>query len=94
MKTKIIDGALVTITNGDCDINDELEEEYDLSQYELLPNPYAKILNKQKRFVELEPDVQEVFKTSEEVNNALRAIIQAMPKRSSKYNKEKHLAEA
>ncbi len=79
------------LNNNEIDDN-FMREEYDFS--ESLPNKYAKILKNELDYIKIEPDVQEVFKTSEEVNKALRAIIQAIPKRSSIYNKEKHLAEA
>ncbi len=79
------------LNNNEIDDN-FMREEYDFS--DSLPNKYAKILKNDSDYVKIEPDVQEVFKTSEEVNNALRAIIQAIPKRSNKYIIDKHLAEA
>ena len=79
------------LNNNEIDDN-FMREEYDFS--DSLPNKYAKILKNDSDYVKIEPDVQEVFKTSEEVNNALRAIIQAIPKKSSKYIIDKHLADA
>lgn len=58
--------------------NDAMRDEYDFSDSK--PNPYASILRKQQNLVQLEPDVAEYYKTSEQVNNALRAIISAFPK--------------
>jgi len=48
------------------------------------PNRFAKVLRNQSNFVQLEPDIQKVFTTSEEVNNALRAFINAIPKHSKR----------
>jgi hypothetical protein len=57
---------------------DDIREEYDFSDSK--PNKYAAILKRQARLVTLEPDVFKVFHTSEQVNNALRAFINAIPK--------------
>jgi hypothetical protein len=57
------------------DTNDEMLPEYDFTGAR--PNPYA---GKNRIFVELSPEVAEVFKTSEEVNHTLRAIIITFPR--------------
>jgi hypothetical protein len=61
-------------------IDDELEEHYDFDYSKAKPNRFAPILAEQSGFIKLQPDIQEVFKTSEQVNNILRAIISAYPK--------------
>ena len=63
-------------------LEDEMRAEYDFSDSK--PNKYAAILKRQKRLVTLEPDVYKVFKTSESVNNVLRAIIQSVPKQNKR----------
>jgi hypothetical protein len=61
---------------------DDMREEYDFS--DSLPNKYAAILKNPDSLVTLEPDVFKVFHTSEQVNIALRAFINAMPKQSER----------
>lgn len=61
---------------------DEMRVEYDFSDSK--PNKYAAILKEQERFVKLEPDVFTVFNTSDTVNNALRALLNAIPKKNKK----------
>ena len=62
--------------------NEELEEdllpEYNFDYSKAKPNRFA-ITNNDNITVKLEPDVAKVFKTSEDVNKALRAIISAIP---------------
>ena len=62
--------------------DDEMREEYDFSDSK--PNKYAAILKQQQRLVSLEADVFKVFNTSDQVNTALRAFINAIPKRNSR----------
>ncbi len=74
----------------------EMEDSYDLEDVKSKPNRFAKKLNNAKVFViengerrelmtiKLDTDVAKVFKTSESINNALRAIISAMPKHHSR----------
>lgn len=69
-------------------IEDEMLNEYDLDFSKSKPNRFAKLLKSQSNYIELEPDIEKVFKTSEEVNNALRAFINAIPKNQKrKYQK-------
>ena len=56
---------------------DEMLPEYEFDYRKARPNRFAK---KASTTVTLDPDVAEVFTTSESVNNALRAIISAIPK--------------
>jgi hypothetical protein len=55
----------------------EMLPEYNFDYAKAHPNRFAKASS---RVVTLDPDVAEVFKTSEAVNHALRAIISAIPK--------------
>jgi hypothetical protein len=55
--------------------------EYDLDWSKAKPNPYAARL-KDTVAVVLEPDVAEVFPTSESVNTLLRSVIAAVPRRA------------
>ncbi|MCL5990941.1 MAG: hypothetical protein M1419_02425 [Bacteroidetes bacterium] len=65
------------------DIHDDLLPEYDFDFTKSKPNPYTAQLRKQENLVKLEPDIAKVFKTSEDVNNILRAIIKSYPKRQN-----------
>ena len=58
--------------------NDEMRTEYDFSKG--IRNKYASRLVEQQHLIRLDPDAAKVFKTSEEVNTALHAIITALPK--------------
>lgn len=59
--------------------DDELLPEYNFDYRQARPNRFA-LSNQEKGVtVTLQPDVAEVFKTSEEVNQALRAILAAIP---------------
>lgn len=60
--------------------NDEILDHYNFDYSKAKPNKFAPILAEQKGFIKLQPDIQKVFKTSEHVNNALRALINAIPK--------------
>jgi hypothetical protein len=51
--------------------------EYNFDYAKARPNRFAQA---NSRVITLDPDVAEVFKTSEAVNHALRAIISAIPK--------------
>lgn len=55
---------------------DDMLPEYDFDYRKARPNRFA---TKTGVTVTLDPDVAEVFTTSEAVNKALRAIISAMP---------------
>ena len=62
------------------DLEDDLLPEYDFSNAK--PNPYAARATRRRAIV-LEKDLAEVFTTSEQVNKALRAILEAVPARPS-----------
>ena len=62
------------------DLEDDLLPEYDFDRLESKPNPYAERASRRKAII-LEKDIAEVFTTSEQVNKALRAILEAVPVR-------------
>ncbi|OUL29313.1 hypothetical protein [Nostoc sp. 106C] len=58
--------------------DDELLLEYDFDYRKAKPNRFASQEKKTLVTVILDPDVAEVFKTSADVNNALRALLSAI----------------
>jgi uncharacterized protein (DUF4415 family) len=60
--------------------DDKLLPEYDFDYRKAKPNRFTKQEGKTSVTVILDPDVAEVFKTSADVNNALRALLTAIPK--------------
>ena len=61
-------------------LEDELLPEYNFDYSKARPNRFAIPKDEKSVTVTLQPDVAKVFKTSEEVNKALRAILSAIPK--------------
>lgn len=59
--------------------NELLRSEYRFDYSKAQPNRFAAKLSKGTVAVVLEPDVAEIFRTSEVVNDLLRSIIAAMP---------------
>jgi hypothetical protein len=59
---------------------DELRPEYDFDHAQGRPNRFASRLSGPVVAVVLEPDVAEVFGSSESVNKILRSVISAFPK--------------
>ncbi len=58
---------------------DEMLPEYDFDYSRARPNRFAGMTDdKRKRLIVLDPEIAEVFSTSESVNKILRAIIAAM----------------
>ena len=60
-------------------LEDELLPEYNFDYSKARSNRFAIAKEKDSVTVKLEPDVAKVFKTSEAVNKALRAILSAIP---------------
>jgi hypothetical protein len=56
--------------------------EYRFNYGKARPNRFAAQIKPGSRVVVLEPDVAEVFGTTESVNAVLRALIETMPRRS------------
>lgn len=59
--------------------NDEMLPEYRFDYAKAKPNRFA--AGRSRVAIVLDEDVAEVFRTPEEVNKALRAFMEAMPKR-------------
>jgi hypothetical protein len=62
------------------DLEEDLLPEYDLDFSKSKPNRFAHALKNQGNFIQLDPDIVKYFHNAEEVNNALRALINAIPK--------------
>ncbi len=62
------------------DLEDDLRPEYRFDYSKARPNSYAERMARQQAII-LEKDIAEVFTTSEQVNKALRALIEAVPAR-------------
>lgn len=57
----------------------EMLPEYRFDYSKAKPNRFAKGFSRDAIVVTLDPDIAEVFKTKEEVNRVLRALIMNMP---------------
>lgn len=57
----------------------EMAKEYHFDYSKAKPNRFAKRMQDSPLVAVIDPDVSKVFKTTEQVNNALRALISAMP---------------
>jgi hypothetical protein len=57
----------------------EMSAEYKFDYKKAKPNRFANRMKDGPLVVVLDPDVAKVFTSTEEVNNALRALISAMP---------------
>ncbi len=58
----------------------DMASEYHFDYKKAKPNRFASRMKKIPLVVAIDPDVAKVFKTADEVNTALRALISAMPK--------------
>jgi hypothetical protein len=67
------------IRNPNKNNSDDLLPEYDFDYSKARPNRFADKMNQDSLVVLVDPDVAKVFNTPEAVNNALRAIIHAIP---------------
>ncbi len=60
------------------DLEDDLQPEYDFDYSKAKPNSYADRAMRRKAII-LEKDLAEIFMTSEQVNKAVRALVEAVP---------------
>jgi hypothetical protein len=60
--------------------SDELRREYRFDYSKSKPNRFAEKASQGRTVVVLDPDIAEVFTTTESVNNVLRALITTMPR--------------
>jgi hypothetical protein len=63
--------------------SDDLRDEYHFDYGKALPNRFASRKRAKPTVVLLAPDVAKVFKTAGSVNEALRAILKAVPHRKA-----------
>lgn len=61
----------------------EMAPEYRFDYKKAKPNRFAARMKDEPLIVMIEPDVAKVFKSSEQVNKALRALISAMPEKKT-----------
>jgi hypothetical protein len=61
----------------------DMRSEYRFDYAKARPNRFARRARAKSVVVVLAPDVAEVFKTGESVNDALRAIMKAVPRRKA-----------
>lgn len=70
----------ISASNFENEENDDLLPEYNFDYTKARPNRFVNRVQKSDVTVILDADIAEVFKTSEAVNHALRALLSAMPK--------------
>jgi hypothetical protein len=63
---------------------EEMASEYRFDYKKAKPNRFASRMKDTPLIAVIDPDVAKVFTTAEQVNNALRALISAMPKGNDK----------
>jgi hypothetical protein len=68
---------------------DELRPEYEFNFGTSRPNRFASRMGKDAVAVVLEPDVAQVFDSSQSVNRLLRSVIEAVPPRRSRGGRRK-----
>jgi hypothetical protein len=61
----------------------EMAAEYRFDYRKAKANRFAKKMETEPLVVMIEPDIARVFKTSEQVNKALRALISAIPEKET-----------
>ena len=61
----------------------EMAPEYRFDYRKAKPNRFAAGMKDEPLIVMIEPDVAKVFKSAEQVNKALRALISAMPEKKA-----------
>lgn len=59
----------------------EMDSEYRFDYKKAKPNRFAARMKNEPLIVMIEPDVAKVFKSSEQVNKALRALISTIPEK-------------
>jgi hypothetical protein len=69
-----------------------LHAEYRFDYSKSRPNRFARTFDNNVVAVILDPDVAEVFQSSESVNRLLRSVIAAVPKRSPRAKKARRKA--
>jgi hypothetical protein len=62
--------------------DDFMREEYDFDYSKGIIGKYTRKATEANGYIKISPELLKVFKTSEDVNNALKALIDAIPKRN------------
>jgi hypothetical protein len=68
------------LTRSQNTASDDMRREYSFDYRKARPNRFVERIRKDPRVVILDPDISEIFPTSESVNTVLRALITTMPK--------------
>jgi hypothetical protein len=68
--------------------NEDLLEHYDFDYSKAKPNRFALLFAEKNGLIKLDPEIQKVFRNSDEVNKALNAFIVAIPKHKIRKNKK------
>ncbi len=63
---------------------DFMRDEYNFDYSKGVRGKYARKITEENGYVKLSPEVRKIFKTSEEVNNALKDVIKAIPKKKER----------
>ena len=63
-----------------------MRDEYQFDYSKAEPNRFASQIGQDQLMIVLDPDVAAVFKTTESVNQVLRALITSMPKMEKENN--------
>ena len=71
------------IENGRNEAEDEMLPEYRFDYSKARPNRFAEGITEGSLVVVLEPELAQVFKTSEQVRTILRAIADALPQQEA-----------
>lgn len=67
-------------------LDDDLRDHYDVDFAKARPNRFAS-LPKEQTAVLLDTELSKIFRTPEDVTNALRSLVQAMPTKARKTKK-------
>ena len=78
-----------TSKRSDRNGSDDLRAEYDFDYGKGRPNRFASRMRETTVTVVLEPDVAQVFDSSESVNQLLRSVISAVPTRRTRGTRRK-----
>ena len=70
-------------------MSNDLRPEYDFDYRKAKPNRFAAGLKKGGRLIVLEPEVADAFRESHDVNEVLRALLNAMPKNAGASGKRR-----
>ncbi len=63
---------------------DFMRDEYDFDYSKGIRGKYARRATEENGYIKLREDIHKIFRTSEDVNNALRAFINAIPEHKNR----------